>query len=116
MISYFWKTKSIFMPVFVSSSLAFALLVAQYTALHVLPFPMQEAKAINLKTHSSPPNQSLPSDDGNRTMRSSSSNPQSNTASLGCISYNPSTRTIIVSCNSPARLTDIDNKLHIAVF
>ncbi|MGB7952782.1 MAG: hypothetical protein WCF23_02280, partial [Candidatus Nitrosopolaris sp.] len=39
--------------------------------------------------------------------------PQSNTSSLGsCINYNPSTRTISVSCTSPARLTDIDNKLH----
>jgi mannuronan 5-epimerase len=111
MITYFWKTNSIFMSVFVSS-LAFASLVAQYTAFNVLPFPIQEAKAINLKTPSSPPNQSLSSDDGNRTMRSSSSPPQSNTASLGCISYNPSTRTVIVSCSSPARLTDIDNKLH----
>jgi mannuronan 5-epimerase len=112
MISYFWKTNSIFMSIFVSSSLAFAFLVAQYTAFNVLPFSIQEAKAINLKTPSSPPNQSLSSDDGNRTMRSSSSPPQSNTASLGCINYNPSTRTVIVSCSSPARLTDIDNKLH----
>jgi poly(beta-D-mannuronate) C5 epimerase len=39
--------------------------------------------------------------------------PQSNTSSLGsCINYNPSTRTITVSCGSSARLTDIDNKLH----
>jgi poly(beta-D-mannuronate) C5 epimerase len=39
--------------------------------------------------------------------------PQSNTSSLGnCINYNPSTRTIIVSCSSPTRLTDIDNKVH----
>ena len=42
--------------------------------------------------------------------------PQSNTSSLGsCINYNPSTRTISVSCTSPARLTDIDNKPMIAV-
>ena len=39
--------------------------------------------------------------------------PQSNTASPGgCINYNPSKRTITVSCGSSARLTDIDNKLH----
>ena len=29
-----------------------------------------------------------------------------------CISYNPSTRTIVVSCGSSAKLTDIYNKLH----
>ena len=38
---------------------------------------------------------------------------QSNTAPPGgCINYNPSKRTITVSCSSSARLTDIDNKLH----
>ena len=41
------------------------------------------------------------------------SQPQSKTASpIGCITYNPSTRSITVSCSSPARLSDIDNKLH----
>ena len=100
------------MIVFVSSALAFSLLVAQYTGFNVLPFPIQEAKAIKLKTPPSPPNQDLSLNDGNTSMRTSSSPPQSNTASLGCINYNPSTRTVIVSCSSPARLTDIDNKLH----
>src|SRR5713226_316524 len=112
MISHFWITTSIFMLVFGTSALAFVLLIAQYTAFNVLPFPIQEAKAIKHKTPSSPPNQALSSNDGNATMRSSSSPPQSNTASLGCINYNPSTRTVIVSCSSPARLTDIDDKLH----
>ena len=111
MISYFWITTSIFMIVFVSSALAFALLVARYTAFNVLPFPIQEAKAIKLKTPPSPPNQDLFLNDGNTTMRTSSSPTQSNTASLGCINYNPPTRTITVSCSSPASLTDIDNKL-----
>ncbi len=45
------------MIVFVSSALAFAVLVAQYTGFNVLPFPIQEAKAIKLKTPPSPPNQ-----------------------------------------------------------
>lgn len=39
--------------------------------------------------------------------------PQSKTVSHdSCINYNPSTRTIIVSCSSPARLTNMDSKLH----
>ena len=100
------------MIVFVSSALAFAILAAQYTGFNVLPFPILEAKAIKLKTPPSPPNQDLSLNDGNTSMRTSASPPQSNTASLGCINYNPSTRTVIVSCSSPARLTDIDNKLH----
>jgi hypothetical protein len=78
------------MIVFVSSALAFAVLVAQYTGFNVLPFPIQEAKAIKLKTPPSPPNQDLSLNDGNTSMRTSSSPPQSNTASLGCINYNPS--------------------------
>src|SRR6266516_1825291 len=46
------------------------------------------------------------------TIASSTPPPQSNTASpSGCITYNPSTRKITVSCSIPARLTDIDNKL-----
>jgi len=100
------------MLVFVSSALAFALLEAQYTSFNVLPFPIQEAKAIKLNTPPSPPNQALSLNDGNTTMRTSSSLPQSNTTSLDCINYNPSTRTVTVSCGSPDRLTDIDNKLH----
>ncbi len=55
-------------------------------------FPIQAAKAIKHKTPS--------------TLT------QSNTGSVGgCINYNSSTRTITVSCTSPARLTDIDNNL-----
>src|SRR5207249_11058410 len=36
----------------------------------------------------------------------------SNGSPSGCINYDPSTRTITVSCSSPTRLTDIDNKVH----
>jgi len=51
-----------------------------------------------------------PSSNGANTIPTSS--PQSNTDSTGgCINYIPSKRTITVSCSSPARLTDIDNKL-----
>ncbi|HMH11144.1 MAG TPA: hypothetical protein VK553_10560, partial [Candidatus Nitrosopolaris rasttigaisensis] len=86
MISYFWKTNSIFMSIFVSSSLAFAFLVAQYTAFNVLPFSIQEAKAIKHKTSSSAPS----SNEGN-TIIPSSSPYQPNTPSPDdCINYNPS--------------------------
>src|SRR6266496_3501294 len=103
MISYFWITTSIYMLVFVTSALAF--IIFQYTAFNVLPIPIHEAKAIKHKTATS-------SNNGN-TIPSSSSPPQSNAASPGgCITYNPSTRTITVSCSSSASLTDIDNKLH----
>jgi parallel beta-helix repeat protein len=51
-----------------------------------------------------------PSSNGATSVTTS---PQTNTASAGaCINYLPSKRTITVSCSSPARLTDIDNKLH----
>jgi parallel beta-helix repeat protein len=71
----------------------------------VIPFSIKEAKASNNKAPSS-------SNKGN-TIPSSSPPPQSNAASpSGCITYNPSTRTINVSCISPTRLTDIDNTLH----
>jgi hypothetical protein len=69
----------------------------------MLPLSIQKAEAIENKT-------SLPrtSDEVN-TIPSS----QSNTASSdACLNYNPSTRTIAVSCGSSIRLSDIDNKLH----
>ena len=72
--------------------------------------PIQKVGIIKHKT--SPPSHALSSNESNTNPSSSSSPPQSNTASPGgCINYNPSTRTITVSCSS-ARLTDIDNKLH----
>ena len=74
--------------------------------------PIQEVGIIKHKT--SPPSHVISSNESNTIPSSSSSSPpQPNTASpSGCINYNPSTRTIIVSCSSPARLSDIDNKLH----
>jgi poly(beta-D-mannuronate) C5 epimerase len=62
---------------------------------NVFPSSVQKVEAIKYKT--SPP---------------SSSSPHSNTVSDDCINYNPSTRTITVSCGDSVRLTDIDNKLH----
>ncbi|MDP9286908.1 MAG: hypothetical protein M3P08_01765 [Thermoproteota archaeon] len=85
--------------VFVTIRFVLILLISQNIGFSVIPFSIQEAKAITQK--------------GNTNPSSSSSRPQSNTASPGsCINYNPSTRTIIVSCSSPTGLSDIDNKLH----
>ena len=93
--------------VLVMLALSLAIMIFQYTTFDVLPFPIKEAKAIKHKASSSA---SPPSSSEGNTIPASS---QSSTASPGgCISYNPSKRTITVSCNSPARLTDIDSKLH----
>jgi poly(beta-D-mannuronate) C5 epimerase len=96
---------SVFVIVFVTSALTLSvLLISQHIAFNVPPFPIQEAKAIEHKT--SP---HVPSSNKVSTIPPSS---QSSTAPPGgCINYNPSTRTITISCNS-ARLTDIGNKLH----
>jgi poly(beta-D-mannuronate) C5 epimerase len=93
---------------FVTISFALTPLISQNIGFSVIPFSIQEAKAIK-------PDTSAPHPDESNIIPSSSSvrPPQSNTASPGgCINYNPSKRTITVSCGSSARLTDIDNKLH----
>jgi mannuronan 5-epimerase len=55
----------------------------------------------------------ISSNEGNTIIPSSRSPHHRETPSHdGCINYNPSKRTITVSCNGPARLTDIDNTLH----
>ena len=82
------------------------LLVAQNNVFKEIPIPTG-AKAIKVKTSRIPTS----STEGNTIQSSSSSQPNSNSPPAGCINYNPSTRTITVSCSS-ARLTDIDNKLH----
>jgi mannuronan 5-epimerase len=96
------------MFVFVTSALALTL-KSQYTTFNVHTFSVQEAKAVKHKTPSAL-HHALSSNNGNTIIRTSSSS-QSNPASPGCINYNPSTRTITVSCSSPTSLTDIDNKL-----
>jgi mannuronan 5-epimerase len=92
--------------VFIIISVALILFVSQNIAFNLIPFAIKEAKASNNK----PPSFS------NRSNTIPSSSPpalQSNTNSAGgCINYLPSKRTITVSCSSPTRLTDIDNKLH----
>jgi mannuronan 5-epimerase len=64
------------------------------------------AKAIRLEGSS----HALSSNEG-KILQSSSSTPSNPASPAGCISYNPSIRTITVSCSS-ARFTDINNKLH----
>jgi poly(beta-D-mannuronate) C5 epimerase len=84
------------------------ILTSQNIAFNVIPFSIHEAKAIKHKA-SITASHAPPSSNETNTIPYSS---RSNTASPGgCISYNPSTRTITVSCSSPARLTDIANKL-----
>jgi poly(beta-D-mannuronate) C5 epimerase len=99
-------TVPVFVFVFVTSALV--LTPPPTSTFSVLTTLIEEANAIKQKA--SPPPFSA---EGNIVPPSSSPpSPQSNTApSSGCINYNPSTRTITVSCSS-ARLTDIDNKLH----
>jgi parallel beta-helix repeat protein len=106
--------------VFVIIGFGLTLLISQNIGFSVTPFSIQETKAIRQET--TPPH----SDESNTIPSSSSASPpsssegntipassQSNTASPGgCINYNPSKRTITVSCSSPARLTDIDSNVH----
>ncbi|MDP9288704.1 MAG: right-handed parallel beta-helix repeat-containing protein [Thermoproteota archaeon] len=97
--------------VFVAFTLALMLLISQYSDFNGLPLSIQEAKAIKHKD-SPPPSQGPASNEGNTIpSASSASQPHTTSPPVGCINYNPSKRTITVSCSS-ARLTDIDNKLH----
>jgi poly(beta-D-mannuronate) C5 epimerase len=109
--------KNDFWFVFAFVILALALsapLISQYIPLNVLPSSIQEAEAIKHKT---PPTEAKPftKEDADNTGSSSSSSlstaasPTSPASS--CISYNPTARTITVSCTS-ARLSDVFNDLH----
>jgi len=94
--------------VVVTIGLAITSLISQYISFNVITFSIHEAKAIKHKTS---PNASHAPPSSNETNIIPYSS-QSNTASPGgCINYNPTTRTIIVSCSSPVRLTDVANKL-----
>ena len=84
--------------------------MSQHLAFNVLQLSIQEAKAIKHKD--SPPSQGPASNEGNTIPSASPPQPHTTPSSVGCINYNPATRTITISCSSSARLTDIDNKLH----
>ena len=106
MKSHSWIAVSVF--VFVTLAIPLTLLISQNTAFNVIPFPIDEAKAIKHKTSPVPT-----SNKGNTIIPSSPSPHQPNTASHNdCINYNPSKRTITVSCGSPARLSDVYNEFH----
>ena len=84
--------------------------MSQYIVFNILPSPIHAAKAIR---HKSSPRLSFHPSPSSNEHNAVPSFSQSNVASPArCINYNPSTRTITVSCTSPARLTDIDNKIH----
>jgi mannuronan 5-epimerase len=96
----------VFASVFITSAFALtAFLLSQHLTFNVVPSSIQEAKAIEQKDSS----QGATSREGNTIP--SASQPHTTSPHLGCINYNPSARTISISCTS-ARLTDIDNKLH----
>jgi len=90
-------------------------MVSKYIAFNVLPLSIQEAEAIKHKT---PTNEAKPftKEDADNTgsgSTSSSSSPASvaTSAASSCISYNPTTRTITVSCTS-ATLSNVFNEVH----
>ncbi|MDQ6866827.1 MAG: hypothetical protein M3044_23770, partial [Thermoproteota archaeon] len=94
--------------VVVTFALALVPLVSQYPAFKMLGVLTQDAEAVKHST--SPPSHAASSNEGNAIPSSSLS------SSSDCINYNPSTRTITVSCSTPVRLTDVDNKLHDSSF
>jgi len=99
-----------FITIIILSSTTILILFSA-TAVYGLFSPSTQEVAI-VKHKSSPPQAPLPNQ-GNRIIRSSqSSQPSAASTPPNCINYNPSTRTITVSCGSSPRLTDIDNKLH----
>ncbi|NAL77636.1 right-handed parallel beta-helix repeat-containing protein [Nitrososphaera sp. AFS] len=69
-----------------------------------------KASAIKHKTSHTSSNKIKPTQSSSIPSQQGST---SSSNSIGCINYNPSTRTISVSCTNPStRLTDIDNVLH----
>src|SRR5215469_7415991 len=84
-------------------------LMSKYIALNILPSHIDAVKALRHKSsHYFSSHMSLSASQRNIGP----SFPQPNIAyHTNCINYNPSTRTITVSCSS-ARLTDIDHQIH----
>jgi mannuronan 5-epimerase len=94
--------------VLVTIGLAITLPISQNISFNVIPFSIYEAKAIKHKTSPTVSHAATSTNETNRILYSSQSTSDSPS---GCINYNPSKRTITVSCSSPARLTDIANNL-----
>jgi parallel beta-helix repeat protein len=97
------------MPVFIiallCTSVVTSLLVSQLVPFNAFTYFVQGAKAAKHKV--SLPDQVVPPNNGNSVVSSIPNN-----SPTGCINYNPATRTITVSCTTPARLTDVNNALH----
>jgi mannuronan 5-epimerase len=110
LLGYSWLATLVYILIVATSAISLTLITSKHSTFNVHSYLIQEANAVRNKTPSSPLHQALSSNDGNAIIRNPPSS-QSNTVPLGCINYNPFTRTITVSCASPARLTDIDNKL-----
>lgn len=111
MKSCFWFVSAI---VILALALS-APLISQYIPFNVPQLFIQESKAIKDKA----PTEAKPfiHEDSDKTASGSTSSSSSSTAAStassasSCISYNPSTRTITVSCTS-ARLSDVFNEVH----
>jgi parallel beta-helix repeat protein len=83
--------------------------MSKYIALNILPSPIDAAKALRHKSsHYFSSHMSPSASQGNIAPFFSQPNIAYHT---NCINYNPSTRTITVSCSS-ARLTDIHHQIH----
>ena len=93
--------------VLVTLALAISLVISQNTAFNIIPFPIEEAKAINDTIYHVT---SLTKQGGDNAGLPQSSFTAPGTTS-SCISHDTSARTITISCSS-ARLSDVYNKLH----
>ena len=93
--------------VLVTLALALSLVISQNAAFNVIPFPIEEANAINHTIYHAT---SLTKQGGDNTGLPPSSSTAPGTTS-SCISHDTSARTITISCSS-ARLSDVYNKLH----
>ena len=98
-----------FITIIILTSTTLVILFSANAVYGLFPPSIQEVAIVKHKA-SSP--QAPSSNQGNTIVRTSPSSQVSiASAAHSCINYNPSTRTISVSCSS-VRLTDIDNKLH----
>ncbi len=97
------------MPFFIitllSTSIVGSLLVFQQGPVNILPYIVHEAKGAKYKASTQEQNTSTNKANMAATLKSGKS-------TAGCISYNPITRTITVSCTNSSRLTDVNNVLH----
>ncbi len=96
------------------STIAIILSMSYYIVLSMLSFPFlpYEAKAVETGTSLSSSLRATSTIHVHTISSSSSSSQSNNSTTSGCINYDPSTRTITVSCTTPTRLTDVNNALN----